>query len=100
MRLGPFEVPIDRVGDYDVLLGSVTLPNGILSETTLRLADEVQDNFLLDGDVRLEVRSQDGLTWNADEWHSGVEEAEVHLLFEIKTFTAAAALRITSVSVR
>jgi hypothetical protein len=100
LRLGPIEVPIDRAGDYDVLLGSVTLPNGILSETALRLVDEVQGDFLLDGNVQLEVRSDDGLTWKADDWHPGVEEAEVHLLFKVKSFTAAAALRIASVTVR
>jgi hypothetical protein len=100
-------IPIDRVGGYEVTLGKGSLPNGIVTQATYRLADPwpMDVTFSAEGAPRLEIRSlePDGRPFqNAYEhgWRDGLERIEAVLVFEVRRFDPGASLEVVEVVVR
>jgi hypothetical protein len=94
-------LPIDRVGRHEVIVGEATLPNGILSVAEFAfVSNEWPSDFkIVDGIVRLEVRSlehPDRPFWNVYEhgWVPGTERVEVLLLFDVLRHEPGATLSI------
>lgn len=100
------EVPIDGVGRYEVPVGTGTLPNGILTDATFRLADAWPDGVSIqDAVVMLDVRSlePDGKPFDnyyLHGWRAGVERVEAVLVFEVRRFVPGAVLAVEAVVVR
>jgi hypothetical protein len=98
-------IAIDHVGDYSVDLGDVTLPNGVLTEALVALADDQPAEFLLNpGFVNLVLRSQETgeIIDNAytHGWHPGTERAAVVLEFSVESFDAGTELVVAEATVR
>jgi hypothetical protein len=51
-----FDVPLDHVGHYDVLVGAASLPDGLLSERSGTLAESRPITWWIDGGVSIVVR--------------------------------------------
>jgi hypothetical protein len=98
------DIPIDHVGGYDVTVGEVAIPNGVLTSATFALANPAPGDLLVTPDgVSLDVVSLDGggAFRNIYEhgWHAGVERAAVHLRFTVVEFDPGAVLRIRGIDV-
>lgn len=100
------DVPIDHTGAYEVTVGTGSLPNGVISESSFRLVDDWPDGVTVtDGYVRLDVRSldPDGKPfWNRYEhgWRDGLERVEAVLTFGVDAFEPGAVISIADVVVR
>ncbi len=100
------DIPIDRVGSYEVALGAGALPNGILTEASFRLVDDWPDGVTVDeARVLLDVRSlePDGKPFDnyyLHGWREGVERVEAVLVFDVRRFEPGAVLSVEDVIVR
>ncbi len=105
LRVAKLDIPIDRVGDHEVVLGEATIPNGILTRASFALADDWPAGVtIVSGDIRLEVRSLDdgGVPLlNAYEhgWRPGTERVQAVLLFHVDRFDPGSVLTVVDVSV-
>jgi hypothetical protein len=105
LSIARLDIPIEVDGPEAVLVGTVDLPNGRLSDATLELATRTLPDVVLDTDgVRLEVRSRaDGRPFqNLYEhgWSPGVERADVVLVFNVIQHEPGAVLPIRDLAVR
>jgi hypothetical protein len=105
LRIDRLDIPIDHVGRYDVTLGQVRLPNGLLTTADFALVDDWPPGLtILQGGVGLEIRSlEDGeLILNIYEhgWRAGTERVAAVLVFEVFRFDPGATLSIRDVVVR
>jgi hypothetical protein len=100
------DVPIDRVGSYEIPVGTGSLPNGILSEASFRFVDDWPDAVSIEGAyVLLDVRSMepDGRPFDnyyLHGWREWVERVEAVLIFEVRRFKPGAVLSIEDILVR
>jgi hypothetical protein len=104
LEIGALDIPIDHAGDFKIPLGTTTIPNGQLSEASLRIAG-TSGWFLVEGGLRLNVTSLDPSrppfdNAHAHGWYPGVEEVSVALEFTILQADAGAVLSIADVVVR
>jgi hypothetical protein len=105
LSISSVDLAIDHAGPYEVALGPVGIPNGVLRTAQARLADEtVPDIVFLDG-IQLAVESLDPagkpfLNIYEHGWMPGVEEARVVLRFHVIQFRPGAVLRVRDVAVR
>lgn len=96
-------VPIEHEGEYAIDIGEAVLPNGILSEGTVTLANDRRSDVLIPDGVRLEVIGEDGKPLaNAYEhgWRPGTERVHVRVTFTVEAFEPGASLILTSIVVR
>jgi hypothetical protein len=106
LRIDHVDIPIDHVGDYEVLLGEARLANGLLTKSGLSLVDDWPDEFtILYGGVWIEVRSlePDGRPFrNIFEhgWRKGTERVAAYLRFHIDRFDPGAVLQVRNVLVQ
>jgi hypothetical protein len=105
LRSGRLDIPIDRTGHHEIVVGEAWLPNGLLTTADLSLVDLwPSDLTIIDGGVTLEVRSKlDGkVIANIYEhgWRDGVEPVEAVLVFDVFRFEPGAKLSIADVVVR
>ncbi len=105
LRIDALDIPIDRLGAYDVPLGTAVLPNGILTDATFSLVDDRPTDLLLATDgINLALRSLDGGGdfWNIYDhgWRPGVERVEARLVFDVAQFDPGATLQVRGISVR
>jgi len=106
IEIAALDVPIDRVGQFEVVVGSGSLPNGILSEASFALAESWPDGVvILEGSVFLDVRSlePDGRPFDnyyLHGWRKGVERIEAVLVFHVDHVEPGGMLRIRDLVVR
>jgi hypothetical protein len=104
LEVSDFEIPLPRVGHYDVLLGTAILPNGVLSQADYGLVESHQAGFLLEGSVvRLVVRDPSGHELGnvyTTRWTAGVVEVTVSLVFDVVEVDPGTSLHVRDVSVR
>jgi hypothetical protein len=104
LEVAELRIPVDDVGPYSVEVGTAVLPNGLLSEASLALADDRPRDFQLSADgVRLVIESLDGGApfVNAYErgWRKGTERSRIRLVFELEWYEPGAVLVITGIAV-
>lgn len=104
LRLDRLDIVIDHLGKYEVRLGEVRLPNGLLTQADFVLVNTwPADLTILDG-VRMEIRSiDDGRPISniyEHGWHEGVERVGAFLVFDVFRFDPGAKLSISHVVVR
>lgn len=105
LRIDRLDIPIDHAGTNEVVLGEAWLPNGLVTAAGFALVDDWPSGVtILDGAVRLEVRSQsDGQPiQNIYEhgWRQGIEAVDAVLVFDVFRFEPRAKLSIADVIVR
>ena len=105
LRIGRLDIPIERTGLHEIVLGEAKLPNGLLTTADLSLVDVwPSDLSIVDGRVNLEVRSKsDGQTIrNIYEhgWREGIEGVQAVLVFDVIWFEPGAKLSVQDVVVR
>lgn len=98
-------IPVDHVGDYTVVVGEATLPNGILSDATFGLANASPSDQLIAAEgVALGVDSLEGgppfVNIYEHGWRPGTERVRATLTFTVESFEPGAVLEITDISVR
>lgn len=98
-------IPIDHVGPYSIALGEAILPNGVLTDATLTLADDSPANLLLEGGrVELVLSSLDGgLPFEnayTHGWRPGTERVAVTLEFSVEWFEPGAELVVAEATVK
>lgn len=103
LRVPRLTIPIDHTGRYVVDVGDAVLPNGILSESTATLSDDMRTDVHIPERIWLEVIGDDGRPLrNIYEhgWRTGTERVHVRLVFTVDAFEPGASLEITNVVVR
>jgi hypothetical protein len=105
LEIAARDYPITATGHLEIVVGRATLPNGILSDARFDLADRFTRAFIVEGGIRLEVRSLDPSRPPFDNvyehgWYPGTEEVEVYLVLDVVSFTPGAALQIRDLVVR
>ena len=105
LRIDRLDIPIDRTGPHQIVLGEVWLPNGLLTTADFGLVDDwPTDLTIIDGGVTLEVRSvTDGRPLHniyEHGWREGIELVEAVLVFDVFRFDPGAELSIEGVVVR
>ena len=105
IRVPALAIPIDHVGSYEVVVGSGSLPNGLLTRAGFGFSDPwPEDVTIVDAVVTIRIRSLevDGKPFdNVYEhgWRSGRERIEAVLVFGVSRFDPGAVLRIRDVVV-
>ncbi|HEX5590406.1 MAG TPA: hypothetical protein VFX65_08975 [Candidatus Limnocylindrales bacterium] len=104
LEIADLDIAIDHVGDYRIELGTATLPNGQLSEASVRSVSSegwvVVDRFL-----RLTVTSEDPSrppfeTAYQHGWYPGTERVSVVLEFTVLQADPGAVLSLAGILVR
>ena len=98
-------IPIDHVGQYEIVVGTGSLANGILEHSTMTIANLHPTDFLLgDGGVALQITS-DAVAGRAFDnyyahgWQTGMEPFTARIRFDVLSYEPGAALRITEIAV-
>jgi hypothetical protein len=100
------DIPVDRVGPYEVSLGTGALPNGILTEAVWRLLDPWPIGVTFgDRAPRLVVRSLEPDRTAFDNaythgWREGIERIEALIVFDVKRFDDGSVVQVRDVVVR
>jgi hypothetical protein len=107
LRVPRLDIPIDRVGHYEIAVGEATLPNGILTTAEFAFASPEwpSDFTIAEGVVQLSVRSLDHperLFWNIYDhgWIEGTERVEAILEFDVLHQEPGATFSVEDVVVR
>ncbi len=104
LEVASLDVPLDRVGVYEVKVGEAGLPDGYLTDRSFVLADDRPDDFWIDDAIRLEVRPTEPerppVGSRFRDPFDGVEEVEVFLVFEVVEASPGAVLGIRDLVVR
>ena len=106
LRLAGLDIPIDRLGPYEVNVGTAGIPNGILSSAAFHLADPFPTDVLIDEEgIAMAIRPADPSHRPFDNyyqhgWYPGVEDAEVFLVFDVVRHDAGAVLPVRDLIVR
>jgi hypothetical protein len=104
LEVAALDVPLDRLGKYEVEVGKAALPNGYLTERSFWLDNRNADTFWIDEGVLLEVRPDiAGRPWIGSVYRDpfdGPEPVTVYLSFEVTDLDAASVLRVRDVIVR
>ncbi|MBA3234811.1 MAG: hypothetical protein H0T59_02310 [Chloroflexi bacterium] len=104
LRIDILDIPLERVGHYRIKVGTATLPDGVLSERSARLADTQPTAFWLEDRVRLDVHPADpnrppiGNIYRDP--FDGDEPVEVFLIFDVTETSPGAVLGIRDLVVR
>jgi hypothetical protein len=104
LEVAMLDIPLDRVGRYEVLVGEVGLPDGYLSERRAALADTRPTEFWIHQGIRIEVRPNEagrppiGSIYRDP--YDGVEPATVFLVFEVVETSPGAVLEVRDILVR
>jgi hypothetical protein len=96
-------IPIDHSGAYVVDVGEALLPNGILSEASLVLADDRRTDVLIPDGIALVIEGEDGeplLNEHDHGWREGTERVRVTLRFEVEMFDPGTSITLTDIVVR
>jgi hypothetical protein len=103
-RLASLDVPLDHEGTYEIRLGTATLPDGYLSERSLRLVDDQPDSFWTDGGALLDVRSDiAGRPFVGSIYRDpfdGPEPVTIFLVFEVTDLDSPSVLQVRDIVVR
>ena len=90
-----FDVPIDHVGHYEVLVGAASLPDGLLSERSGGIGDPRPTGYWIDSGVSIVVRPGKPCTGEAcpsidSIYHAsfhGPQPVHVYLVFDVVELT-------------
>jgi hypothetical protein len=103
LRIAAREIPIDRVGHYDVELGHAVLRNGVVATSAIELANKLtQDVAMSENGILVDVTSivpgaPPFHNYYDRGWHAGPEEVVLTLRFDVVDFTPGAVLQIRDV---
>ena len=104
LRIGALDIPLDRLGQYEVEVGTASLPDGYLSERSFRLDNRAAETFWIDAGVRLDVRPDvPGRPMIGSRYRDrfeGPEPVTVFLVFEVTDLDAPSVLRVRDIVVR
>ena len=98
-------IPIDHLGQYEIVLGAGSLANGILEQSAMTIANLHPTDFLLSGGgAALQITSGavDGRPFDnyyAHGWRTGVEPFTARIRFEVLSFEPGARLQITGIAI-
>jgi hypothetical protein len=102
--LASLDVPLDHEGPYEIRIGTATLPDGYLSERSLRLVDDQPDSFWIDGGALLDVRSDiAGRPFVGSVYRDrfdGPEPVTIFLVFEVTDLDSPSVLQVRDIVVR
>jgi len=104
LTIDEFEVPIDRIGSYEVELGAASLPDGALAVRTATLAEPQPTDYWIDTYIRIEVRpdiaERPVIGSVFRDPFDGPEPVHVFLVFDVVEFQPGAVLRLTDIEIR
>ena len=105
LEIASHDYPIAATGHLEIDVGEATLPNGILSDARLSLADPFTRAFSVAQGVSLEVRSLDPsrppfVNVYEHGWYPGTETVEVFLVLDVTSVTRGAMLEVRDLVVR
>jgi hypothetical protein len=103
LRVAELNVPIDHAGHYEIELGNASLPNGYLSERSLRLVDDRPATFWITNAVlrvasMIDGRPPVGSIYRAP--YVGPEPVAALLVFDVTEFESAGILQVRDIVVR
>jgi hypothetical protein len=102
--VGSLDIPLDRLGHYEIQVGTASLPDGYLSERSFRLDNHAAETFWIDAGVRLDVRpDMPGRPMIGSRYRDpfdGPEPVTAFLVFEVTDLDAPSILRVRDIVVR
>lgn len=105
LRIRSVDVPVGAAGAHEVVLGEASLPNGVLSEATMTLANDLPTDFSLsENGIRLVIRSTDPsrppfINIYTRGRFPGLETVQAVLEYTVVTSAAGAVLQVRNVDV-
>jgi hypothetical protein len=105
LRIPSVNVPVGAAGAHEVVLGEASLPNGVLSEATMTLANDLPTDFSLTEDgLRLVIRSTDPsrppfINIYTRGRIAGLETVQAVLEYTVVTSAAGSVLQVRNVVV-
>ena len=104
LRIDRLDIPIDRTGHHEIVLGDLLVPNGLLTSADFALVHDWPPGVTILYGVYLEIRAKSNgkVIWNIYEhgWREGVEGVEAVLVFDVFHVDPGATLSIRDVVVR
>lgn len=98
------DVPIDRLGRYELLVGTAQLPDGVLSERSLMLVDPRPTTYWIEPGIELQVRpdlpGRPAIGNIYRDPFDGPEPVRVYLVFDVVEFQPGAVLMVRDLTVR
>ncbi len=105
LHISSVDVPVGAAGAHEVVLGEASLPNGVLSEATMTLANDLPTDFsLTQQGLRLEIRSTDPSRPPFTNIYTrgrfpGLETVQAVLEYTVVTSAAGSVLQVRNVDV-
>lgn len=102
LRIASLAIPVNQLGAQTITLGRATLPNGYLTQASAEMADLWPSDVLFRGISLVVTPTAGGAPLeNLYEhgWHSGTEEVEATLTFNVVWFKPGATFTIVDVVV-
>jgi hypothetical protein len=104
LRVASLEIPVDHAGHYAIPVGTAMLPNGILTDASMALADNIRMDLHLEPSVLdLVLTGEDGerLTNVYEQgWRPGTEKVDVRIEFDVVSLDAPTSITVTDIVVR
>jgi hypothetical protein len=104
LEVARLDIPLDRLGVYEIKVGEAGLPDGYLTDRAFELADDQPDDFWIDDVIQLDVRSTERgrppVGSRFRDPFDGVEAVDVFLVFEVVETSPGAVLGIQNLVVR
>ncbi|MBA2718016.1 MAG: hypothetical protein H0U52_02060 [Chloroflexi bacterium] len=104
LRVSVFDLPLDHLGRYEILIGIARLPDGVMVERSARLADTRPTTLWIDDGVAIDVRSDIsgrppiGSVYRDP--YDGPEPVKVYLVFDVVELKPGAVLQVRDLVVR
>ena len=102
--LASLDVPLDHEGLYEIRLGTATLPDGHLSERSIRLVNDQPDSFWIGGgallDVRPDIAGRPFVGSIYRDPFDGPEPVTIFLVFEVTDLDSPSVLQVRDIVVR
>jgi hypothetical protein len=104
LRIAALDIPLDEIGNHEVIVGDAGLPNGYLSRREFRVADLRPTTFWISSGILLEVRStapgRPVARGNYRDPFNGTEPVVVVLVFNVTEVSPGAVLQIRDLVVQ
>jgi hypothetical protein len=97
------DIPIARIGRYEIEVGHAGLPNGWLSDARFKVASDQPTDFTVRGPIALVVRGPDGAPITnvyQQGWREGVEDVTAVVVFDVEWYEPGAVLGVRDLVVR
>jgi hypothetical protein len=105
LRVATRDVPIDRLGLFELEVGQAILPNGVLTEASMELGNTNFESYDVADSIHMQLRPIDPpgpILWNRyfTAWYPGTTTVAVVVRFEVTRFEPGTVLELRNIVVK